>query len=481
MGQPRRVRVAAGDLAGATGAVESVTTIANVGSIASLTGPVVQVLGDMANGSPPVLGPLVALLAEDVANVTSLNFVPESLLHLGPVYYAFLMRPSPFWAMVDYFLFSPLSTLAQAKWGPEDFSLRDRLGGGNYGVTYEAVRRVNGAKVTGQELTAEEKKRRVVLKRVGEKRGSQSVRADFLAQGTIARGVAETGVVEAYMGRKLSRVPLARGRVAEYLGDFVADYTEGAFAKGTQWLVWTFESDSTLSDALEGALGPFPECLHEIMLRREPPAKWDQERRDHETIKAIMRQIFQGLEVLHGAGIVHRDVKPENILVTVEGRIKLIDFGAATDLSTGINYSPQYGMLDPRYSPPEQLVLPAETPKSPPPLLATLSAPFIWLYGAPDLFDTYSAGVILVQMSVPSLRSKTAQKTFIDELIKCQFDLKAWRSSGLPRARFADYSLLDRANGAGWDLACQLLSKRNRLNRGRLTAGQALGHRYFRS
>ena len=40
--------------------------------------------------------------------------VPESLLHLGPVYYAFLMRPSPFWAMVDYFLFSPLSTLAQA-------------------------------------------------------------------------------------------------------------------------------------------------------------------------------------------------------------------------------------------------------------------------------------------------------------------------------------------------------------------------------
>lgn len=95
--------------------------------------------------------------------------------------------------------------------------------------------------------------------------------------------------------------------------------------------------------------GPARALRAQIMLRREPPAKWDQERRDHETIKAIMRQIFQGLEVLHGAGIVHRDVKPENILVTVEGRIKLIDFGAATDLSTGINYSPQYGMLDPRY------------------------------------------------------------------------------------------------------------------------------------
>ena len=31
-------------------------------------------------------------------------------------------------------------------------------------------------------------------------------------------------------------------------------------------------------------------------------------------------------------------------------QLKLIDFGAACDLSTGINFNPEYGMLDPRYS-----------------------------------------------------------------------------------------------------------------------------------
>lgn len=70
------------------------------------------------------------------------------------------------------------------------------------------------------------------------------------------------------MNYKVRRNPLARSRVAEFLGDFVADQTDSGFTKGTRWLCWQFESDSTLANALDGELGPFPESIAPIMIRK---------------------------------------------------------------------------------------------------------------------------------------------------------------------------------------------------------------------
>lgn len=126
----------------------------------------------------------------------------------------------------------------------------------------------------------------------------------------------------------------------------------------------------------------------------------DGERRDAATVRALAARLLRALRALHSLGIVHRDVKPDNLIVTSDGKIKVIDFGAACDLCTGINFNPQFGMLDPRYAAPEELVLPKDFPRAPTPALAALLAPLAWAYGRPDLFDSYSAGAILLQASM---------------------------------------------------------------------------------
>eukprot|EP00878_Enallax_costatus_P022131 GHUV01023469.1.p1 GENE.GHUV01023469.1~~GHUV01023469.1.p1 ORF type:complete len:376 (+),score=66.76 GHUV01023469.1:362-1489(+) len=359
---------------------------------------------------------------------------------------------------------------AGAEWrnGPSQIKLPCK-----HHACFVVLQESDGTMNTRRALTPEQKARRVVLKRVNlDKAG---VRSNFLQVGTMAKGAAESGAVESYMCSKIARNPLVQRCCAAYLGEFEAEEAANGIQKGTQWLVWKFESDSTLGDALSGGLGDWPEDIEEIMLGKIDEDK-PVEKREAAVIKGVLKQVMTGVKRLHGLGIVHRDIKPENLLVTVNGEIKIIDFGAACDLCTGINFNPLYGMLDPRYSPPEELVLPQSFPRAPNPFIAAVLSPFIWIYGRPDLFDSYSCGILLMQMSVPQLRSTQNIRQFNNQLRNFDQDLEAWRKYN---GRTMDFTLLDRANGAGWDLAKRLLAKRDKFNRGRMSISQALRHRYF--
>lgn len=72
-------------------------------------------------------------------------------------------------------------------------------------------------------------------------------------------------------------------------------------------------------------------------------------------VKKVLSGICNGLAVLHDRGIVHRDVKPENVMVDKNGRVVLIDFNASRKESQAGKDTVIMGTVG--YASPEQLGL----------------------------------------------------------------------------------------------------------------------------
>ena len=90
----------------------------------------------------------------------------------------------------------------------------------------------------------------------------------------------------------------------------------------------------------------------------------------------IMAGVLDGLAAAHASGIVHRDVKPENVLLTSDGRIKVADFGLARAQSAAGHTRAGLLIGTVGYVPPEQVTGGSTGPGG----------------------DVYSAGVMLFEL-----------------------------------------------------------------------------------
>ena len=359
-------------------------------------------------------------------------------------------------------LFAANRKLSATRALPHSLPALPQLGEGSYGVVYK------GSLATPSGAT-----RPVVLKK--HKRGVDNA--------------VELQEAELYFnGRVLADTQDA---CALFLGVIRVDrsQSQGRLVSGL-WLVWAYEGRFTLSTYLRS-----PNYVASLGAVLFPPGSSGssalEEVEDPELLLAqtVMRQVLQALGQLHSVGLVHRDVKPLNLVLDESSRrFKLIDLGACACLRTGKNFAPDETILDPKYSPPEEFLMPIEAA----PDLAKESATIAMALGAtawaryqPDRFDMYSAGILFMQLCVPQLRTDRGLKAFNDQLAGAKHDLAAWRATAnLPKVQTA---VLDAFDAAGWDLAEQLLRPRPANwsdplaihTRTRPSAEAALSHRFL--
>lgn len=89
-------------------------------------------------------------------------------------------------------------------------------------------------------------------------------------------------------------------------------------------------------------------------------------------------EIVSVLEYLHSLGIAHRDLKPNNLLISISGRLKLTDFGTAKEMTETDRRSTLVGTIE--YMAPELITMQVSSPAS----------------------DLWALGIILYQMLVGS-------------------------------------------------------------------------------
>ncbi|MCI4046562.1 protein kinase [Streptomyces sp. TRM75563] len=115
----------------------------------------------------------------------------------------------------------------------------------------------------------------------------------------------------------------------------------------------------TGEDELGGALMPY--IVMEYVEGQPLGSVLAADIRDHGAMPAdkalkVTADVLAALETSHEMGLVHRDIKPGNVMMTKRGVVKVMDFGIARAMQSGVTSMTQTGMVvgTPQYLSPEQ-------------------------------------------------------------------------------------------------------------------------------
>lgn len=89
----------------------------------------------------------------------------------------------------------------------------------------------------------------------------------------------------------------------------IVNYIDSYLVKGELWVVMEYMEGGCLTDIV----------THSVMTEGQ--------------IGAVVRETLQGLKFLHLKGVIHRDIKSDNILLSTDGRIKMTDFGFCAQIN----------------------------------------------------------------------------------------------------------------------------------------------------
>ena len=191
------------------------------------------------------------------------------------------------------------------------YTIEGVLGQGGFGITYLGIDELHEKKVAIKEFFPQgivtrniEYQDNVTVTFVGEKDNYEKGKERFLKEArTMAKFSKDEGIVKAL------------------------DFFE---INNTAYIVMEYLEGITLKQYLRENQRIAPEDLIELLV-----------------------PLIESLDEIHSQGMIHRDISPDNIMVLPDGRIKLMDFGAARDY-TEFGEKSLSIVLKPGYAPPEQ-------------------------------------------------------------------------------------------------------------------------------